>query len=182
MSEDVTKKLYLMRHAQASSSASDDKSRPLTPKGIEDAAKAGSFLKSKNYIPDLILCSPAKRTQETLAQLNKTLEVMDVQFPEILYSGTLGDYYSYIQHCDDRISSIMMIGHNPTIYGLVSKLAGDGADSAMNRLSEGYPPASISVIECSLPSWTELKPHENTLIDYANPLDFNAPSGPSKWM
>ncbi|MDH5721859.1 MAG: histidine phosphatase family protein [Alphaproteobacteria bacterium] len=181
MSGNKAKKLFLIRHAQATSAA-DDKSRPLSPKGKDDALKAGIFLKDKGYIPDQIFCSPAKRTQETLEQLNKALNVQALQFPEILYSGATGDYLDLLQNCDDTISNIMIIGHNPSIYGLASDLVGGGADSAIQRLSEGYPPASMSIIECSCENWADIQLRKNTLIDFANPLDFNAPSGPSKWM
>ena len=182
MSETKTKRLYLVRHADAASNASDDKSRPLSPKGVVDAAKAGIFLEDKRYFPSMILCSPAKRTRETWSYIKQSIGNKSTQFLDILYSGTTGDYFNLIQKSDENIHNIMIIGHNPSIYGLVSKLAEDGSDSAMQRLSQGSPPASISVIECTCEKWKDLQPHKNILLDYANPLDFNAPNGPSKWM
>lgn len=58
--------LIIVRHAKAESFGNTpDLSRPLTPRGHADANAAGAWLAAHGYRPDLVICSPAKRTRQT---------------------------------------------------------------------------------------------------------------------
>jgi phosphohistidine phosphatase len=58
--------LIIVRHAKAESfSSTPDLSRPLTPRGHADANAAGAWLAAHGYRPDLVICSPARRTRQT---------------------------------------------------------------------------------------------------------------------
>ena len=58
--------LIIVRHAKAESfSSTPDLSRPLTPRGHADANAAGAWLAMHGYRPDLVICSPARRTRQT---------------------------------------------------------------------------------------------------------------------
>ena len=58
--------LVILRHAKAERPAElADADRPLTQRGHADAAAAGAWLAARGYRPDLVLCSPAKRTRQT---------------------------------------------------------------------------------------------------------------------
>ena len=66
--------------------------------------------------PDLILCSPAKRTRETLAEIlpalpNKPRAV----YVDALYSAP-GDYAEIIADNGDDAERLLVVGHNPTIH------------------------------------------------------------------
>ncbi len=102
--------------------------------------------------------------------------------PDILYSGSVGDYLYEIQKCDDQYQNILLIAHNPSIYELIILLAAQGSDSVMQRLTEGYSPATLSVIDCVCESWANIQPAENTLSTLTNPMDYNAPARPTRWM
>src|SRR3954466_4754929 len=61
--------LALLRHAKSSWDASDieDVERPLNERGRTAVPVMGEVLKELKFAPQLVLCSPAKRTRETLA-------------------------------------------------------------------------------------------------------------------
>lgn len=182
-SEFEGKRLFLLRHAMALSQASDgDSSRALAPKGIEDAQALGRMMAHKGYVPDVVLCSSAVRTRQTLAGAFPDLDMAKVQFIDILYNGSVGDYLYEIQKIDDVHQNILMIAHNPCIYELVILLAAQGSDSVMQRLSEGYNPASLSVIHCACGKWADIQPAVNELDSLSNPMDYNAPARPTRWM
>lgn len=176
------KRLFLLRHALALSDASSDEMRALSPQGKEDAHALGKKMQERGFTPDIILCSPALRTRQTLEAVQETIGVEQVTFKDVLYSGATGDYFAAIQEVKDEAQNILIVGHNPTIYQLAVMLANDGAESLIQRLSEGYHPATLSVFECETSTWKDLQPVDNTLTFYESPIDYNAPARPTRWM
>ncbi|MGH1402695.1 MAG: SixA phosphatase family protein [Alphaproteobacteria bacterium] len=177
------KRLFLLRHAMASSEHSgDDNTRPLAPQGTQDAMALGRYMQHHDFTPDLILCSSARRTRETLDGLSKTLSLETVNFIDILYSGSTGDYLYEIQKADNKHNNILMIAHNPCIYELIRLLAAQGEEHTQQRLMEGYAPATLSVIHCRSSNWSTIQPVENALAHIASPIDYNAPARPTRWM
>lgn len=176
------KKLYLLRHAAALSTASGrDKDRALAPKGKEDAAALGRMMKDVGYAPSYALCSPARRTKETLESLKASLDIAAIHYPDVLYNASAGDLFTKIQSAPDAQNEILLIAHNPGIHQLAVLLAGQGASSLRQRLAAGYNPATMSVITCACEHWADLKPGENTLSALLDPLDYNAPARPTRW-
>lgn len=58
--------IVLLRHAKAEQpTGASDLDRPLTARGHADAAAAGAWLAHGGYLPDTVICSPAKRTRQT---------------------------------------------------------------------------------------------------------------------
>ena len=68
--------------------ASTTKRRVLAPRGREDAARIGRFLNEEVYVADLVLCSTAARTRETLELVLPQLNAKPaVQYLDELYHG-----------------------------------------------------------------------------------------------
>lgn len=63
----TTRTLFLLRHAKASRDDAmlDDFDRPLTERGIEDAALMGQLIADRGWWPARALVSPAMRTRQT---------------------------------------------------------------------------------------------------------------------
>ena len=183
MTLQIKKRLFLLRHAMACSAlSSGDKMRALTPKGKEDAKALGNYMISNGFIPDIVLCSPARRTHKTLECLQSSLELSNICTPNILYSGSAKDYLHEIRKCDDENQNILIIAHNPGIYELIMLLTAQGSDSLMQRITEGYPPTSLSVIECVCDKWEDIKSAENMIVTLVNPMDYNSAPRPTRWM
>lgn len=178
------KRLFILRHALAlpSSAAIKDFDRALAPQGLEDAKALGIFMATREFTPDLALCSPAKRTRQTLESIKNSINIPDTQFPEILYSGSVGDYLFEVQQIDNSVKTILVVAHNPAIYELAFLLSGRGIDSHMQRLADGYKPATLAVLNCPDEDWAELQPAACELADISDPLDYNAPHRPTRWM
>ena len=177
------KRLFLVRHAQAlNNSDSGDSGRSLSSKGKDDAVALGKTMQGNDYIPDVILCSPALRTRQTLEGVQCSIKQDNSHFIDILYNGSTGDYLYEIQKVSDAYNNILFIAHNPCIYELVILLAAQGDDSEFQRLGEGYSPASFSVISCKAENWKDIQPAENTIKVLLNPMDYNAPARPTRWM
>ena len=67
----MKRRIYLFRHGKSSwgGSAREDKDRDLNPRGRKAAEKMGEWCAENGVAPDLVLCSTATRTRETLARL-----------------------------------------------------------------------------------------------------------------
>src|SRR5262249_41406064 len=60
--------LMLLRHAKSSwdDGSLEDFDRPLAPRGEAAAPRMGAYMAAHDLAPQLILCSPAVRTRQTL--------------------------------------------------------------------------------------------------------------------
>ncbi len=87
--------LILMRHAETESGASyaEDSLRPLTENGRNIQSLVGQNMRNLNIHPDLVLCSPRLRAQQT-AEI--TVDELEVD-PVIEIEQTLDGGYSVEQ-------------------------------------------------------------------------------------
>lgn len=158
-------RLYLLRHAQAGSSFStDDKDRPLTPHGIRQAQSLAFDLKDIQKT----LCSCAKRTQMTaqsIKDIGGNLGVIEYQ--DALYNAPAGDILNAIQSCGSE--NLFVIAHNPGIHLLARSLANSGDKSKLEKLNIFYNPATLSIFDCDIKSWSDLQPQSNRLVDLIVP-------------
>lgn len=116
-----------MRHATALEKVpgQTDLDRDLSPLGHGQALTAGLWLKEKNLVPDLIFCSPAVRTQSTLAGVLAGLGVsVPVQTERDIYHGDEEDMKHLLETIDPAVQTLLFIGHNPTIGYFAQALTG----------------------------------------------------------
>lgn len=179
------KKLLLLRHAQAlpATAAVQDFDRALSPKGKEDAQKLGEVLSGQKLTIGLIKSSSAKRTQETTACVCEGLgQQIHAEYSKSIYSAGTGELFASIQDTDDTIETLMIVGHNPTIYELVSKLAANGSNAVFDSLAHGYAPATLTIIETHCDKWADIDPDQCEAKAVFDPSDYNAPERPTRWM
>jgi phosphohistidine phosphatase len=118
--------LTLMRHAKSSwdDIALADHKRPLNRRGEKAAVLMAKRLKEEGYVPDLVLVSSARRTQQTAETMQNIYGGhLQLVTEPILYEASPADYMSVIRRVDDTVSHLMMIGHNPTIEQMASMLS-----------------------------------------------------------
>lgn len=157
------KRLFLLRHAEASMNAPSDRERPLTDHGLRQAEALGNTLRERDLLPDFVYCSPALRTRQTFERLN--LPSPASEQPERLYNAPTGDLLSFIQSTKDDVESVMVVAHNPGMHQLVVTLADMADNKAMDRLTFGYPPATLTILECPCRQWSEIQPGMNKALD-----------------
>jgi phosphohistidine phosphatase len=129
--------LVLLRHAKAAHpEAVVDLDRPLTPRGHADAAVAGGWLATIRLIPQVVMCSPSRRTRETwhgvaLALGADATGITVVYDPSIYEAGRGQPLLELVSATDPAVSSLLLIGHNPTISMLSSLLDPDAPDDGL---------------------------------------------------
>src|SRR3954469_14907701 len=120
--------LVLLRHAKAAHPEGvADLDRALTPRGHADAAVAGGWLAAKRLIPQVVMCSPSRRTRETwhgvALALGSAATAVTVVYDPILYeAGRAGSLLDLVSATDPGVSGLLLIGHDPTISMLSSLL------------------------------------------------------------
>jgi phosphohistidine phosphatase len=158
--------LFILRHAQAASPAgTEDLHRPLTAQGMADARALGKLMKAKMYKPDFVVCSPARRAQQTYRRLAEALGDMQMTSPSTVYYTTVSQLYETLKAVDGNVRNLLLISHNPSIHVLAKFLAGIGTDDSMLRLNAEYKECTLTVLQCPIDGWATLMPNENDLAD-----------------
>ncbi len=140
-------RLFLLRHAKAGWALPGvrDFDRPLDASGHADAEATGAAMRACGYIPDVTLCSNAKRARETLEDIAGHTDTGRVLFFDKLYSDDAAGYLSLIREHGSN-GSVLVIGHNPMMEDLAMALSGDGDHSARATLNSGFPTSGLAVI------------------------------------
>jgi phosphohistidine phosphatase len=140
----MTRTLVILRHAKAGRPAGvADIDRPLTERGHADAAAAGAWLASRGYAPDLVLCSPAKRTRQTWHGVALALSgsrVPKVRYEDDLYYDGIDEALDLLHKVPDNVGTVLLIGHNPAVSMLSAVL-----DRPATRDSEGLRTSGLAV-------------------------------------
>ncbi|MET0640374.1 MAG: histidine phosphatase family protein [Hyphomicrobium sp.] len=165
--------LALLRHAKSSWDATDieDFDRPLNERGRSAAPVMGAALKDLNFTPELILCSPAKRTRETLALISSFVKDCEVAFDEELYLTSQDRLYGRLKAVPVGIKKVLMIGHNPGMHGLALHLAGTGDAKSLSRLEDKFPTAALALFSFEQDFWRDLLPASGRLEAFTTPRD-----------
>jgi phosphohistidine phosphatase len=141
--------IVVMRHAKAEQTGATDFERRLAERGHADAAEAGRWLAAQGVEPELALVSAAVRTQETWEALAEGAGWdLDPELDEGLYSAGTQTALDLVRDVDEGITSVIVVGHNPTMASLVAILDdGEGDDEAGNALALGFPTSAVTVFE-----------------------------------
>lgn len=154
------RKLTLLRHAKSSWSdrAKADIDRPLSARGRRGALKIGTYIEKNKIFPDLILCSPSRRTRETLAQIDPFLpDGTEVKIEKSIYSaGTGSGLIAYLKSSAIEEVHVMIIGHNPTMQQMALDLAERTADNGYDLIERKYPTGALTQIKFDIDDWRDL--------------------------
>ena len=165
-------RLLLLRHAKSAHPTNvEDFDRPLNEEGKQATCLIGCFLLKHAFDPVLVLCSTARRAQETLECL---LAEMD-RHPQVshvaeLYLAEVGKLLQIIL-VQPSISPLMIVGHNPGLHELGASLLADKSTSEANRFLHKFPTAAFAAFDFDINSWNELKPGTARLVRYVRPKE-----------
>ena len=163
------KTLLLLRHSKAGVGA-PDRDRGLTGRGRRQAAAAGRYLAAEGLLPDLVLCSDARRTRETLDGLGLG-GAAAVHLAPDLYDGHVPELLALVRGIEDRsVSRVLVIGHNPTISDAGHLLAREGDSASLSRLALGMPTSGLAVLKFDAADWNALA--AGTLTRLVRPADY----------
>jgi len=119
------KTLYIIRHGKSAwdNPSIKDHDRTLLQEGIERTNKVAKFLASRNIMPDLIVSSSATRAFETAKILAHELHYSedDIRVETDIYDQGTAYLMELLYGLPNEISSVMLIGHNPTFTHFANK-------------------------------------------------------------
>lgn len=165
-------KLMLFRHAKSSWATPDlaDFERPLARRGEKAAPRMGLLIKEQGLLPDLVFCSPATRTRQTLVLALKAMKAEPkVIFDESFYLGQPSAILSRLCAVKSHPQTIMVVGHNPGIHELALELVGNSGRGEVSRLFGKFPTASLAVIQFACKSWSDIQRCQGELALYVTP-------------
>ena len=169
------KQVMVMRHADAewSGAAKGDHARHLSDKGRADAKAMGDFMAASGMAPDVVYCSSAQRTRETLDLILPALkeksqqespEKPQVLLEEGLYNADEPALLNFVLSGPPEADSLLLLAHNPGVHGFALGLLSEvEAGVGAHALSEGYPPGTLSVFSFDVESWADVAPHTGAL-------------------
>lgn len=170
------KLLYLLRHAKSSwdDPDLDDFERPLNKRGRKSAKAMAAFFGETGLAPDRILCSPAKRTRETLKHLMPVLGSAPAQFDRRIYEASYQTLLLCLADLPAEVNSALLIGHNPGLERLALYLMSDqGHGPGAARLMDKYPTGSLAMLTAPSAEWSDLKVGSCRLDDFVRPADLD---------
>lgn len=160
--------LYLLRHAKSSwdEPGLADHERPLAPRGRRDAKRIAEHLRTLGRRPELVLCSSAVRTRETLELLRPAVGNAELEVEDGLYAASFDGLLARVREVPETVSSVMLIGHNPGLHELGMALSAAGDE--LERLVEKFPTAALATLAIEK-TWSQLGPTDATLAAYVVP-------------
>lgn len=146
------RELILLRHAHAepASTGQADLDRPLSPEGLAEAEAAGRWLAAQGLVPDCVLCSPARRTRETLEAVLGVIGYVEQRLEDAMLDATSGTLAS-LADSHREAERLLLVGHNPGLEQLAALMhSGQSGDH------RGMPPGGIAVL--TLPAEAAIEP------------------------
>jgi len=172
------KRLHLLRHAKSSwdDPGLEDHDRPLAPRGHRAAAAMAGHLAARELRPDLVLCSTARRTRETLDYLIPLLDSLTVRFERSIYVFDAAQLLKRIRLVPEHVDDLLVVGHNPALADLAGALTDSqpeqGREARMlARMREKFPTAAFASIELTVASWANVGRNGGHLVHYQRPKD-----------
>lgn len=150
------RRITLIRHAKAEDDGmTADHLRPLNPRGREDAAALGSWMKAQGALPELIICSTALRTRQTLEGLG--LGNVATVLSDKAYLASAGELLALLQGVDDAVGHVAILAHNPGLHQLAAMLPGSYASADdEQRLMLKFPTCAYASYAVSATDWPSL--------------------------
>jgi phosphohistidine phosphatase len=159
-----SRRLVLLRHAKSSwaDAGLADIDRPLSSRGRGAAALVGRYIRDHRIKPQLVLCSPAARTRQTLERLRLDPGVV-VAVEDELYGAGAPELLGRLRRIATTVGTVLLIGHNPGIHDLAVSLARDPSGLG------SFPTAALADLEILEGTWDQLGPGRAALHAFVLP-------------
>ena len=168
--------LYLLRHAKSAwdDPSLDDHERPLAPRGRKAARLLARHFRELDADPELILCSTAQRTRETLDMvLSGVAATPIIAIERGLYLAGAESMLDRLRDIDAGVKRAMIIGHNPGLHELAVTLAQKGPVRLTSALARKFSTGALATFSVDT-SWRELDPSACRLDAFVIPAELEA--------
>ncbi len=164
----MSRRLLLIRHAKSSWDFPhlDDHERPLAARGEKAAPlmaqQHGALIQSIEHF----YCSTAVRAQQTLQLLlgSSLLPSSLVTCSDNWYSFEADQVMKHIQTIPEHLNRVAIIGHNPALTELISRLS--GADVG------NLPTAGMALIQLDCDNWQSIADAKGKLLLFVSPKSY----------
>jgi phosphohistidine phosphatase len=117
-------------------------------------------VKKAGYVPQLLVASPALRTESTANIFAEHLSLRQPVTNSAIYEGSYRILLDIINAFNDEQDFIGIVGHNPDISDLLTCLTGE---------VKGVPPCATAVINFEFDDWRLISANTGTLLWYSTP-------------
>lgn len=167
--------VLILRHAKSAwgQPGIDDHERPLNRRGERAAEAMAEHIVRHAPRPDLILCSTAVRTRQTLAPLVHRLSAPapPIALEKSLYLASEETLLERLRALPDNVGTVLMIGHNEGIGELADALAGGGRPGDLAALHAKYPTGALATLRVPDGPWRDLAEGSGELLAFIRPRD-----------
>jgi phosphohistidine phosphatase len=148
-----------------------DHARPLARRGQRAAEALAAHVGMVRPAPALVLCSTARRAQETLEPIRVRLPATtDVLIEDDLYGATAPMMLARLRRVPDGTPTVLLVGHNPGLEDLVRGLGREGDPALIARVRAKYPTGALATLAFAGP-WKDVGSAPATLEAFVVPAD-----------
>lgn len=150
----------LLRHAKSSwaDATLEDHDRPIQDKGRGRARNLASWLDDRALGADLVLCSTALRTRQTLDIVLPVLGNPEVRFEPSIYEADAETLLALLHAVGEEHERVLLVGHDPGLQLLAIRLAMTATGDALERLKRKYPTSAFALLSFGDANWAGLAP------------------------
>ncbi|MER7958101.1 MULTISPECIES: histidine phosphatase family protein [unclassified Streptomyces] len=164
------RRLVVLRHAKSAwPEGVPDHDRPLGPRGLRDAPAAGRWLVGADCLPELVLCSTARRARSTWGLAAAEMDgTPPTRHDARIYAADSHSLLDVVREVPGDVGTLLLVGHNPGLQDLVLRLAGEALDDMLQRVEVKFPTSAIAVLS-RRGAWADFAPGTALLTDLAVP-------------
>jgi len=161
----------LYRHAKSNwdDPALEDFDRGLSKRGQRSAPQLGAFMRQENLQPDLVICSPSRRTRDTFDLTFSDHDTPASRFDDRLYHASSATMLDLLRNLPGEVRHVMILGHNPGLHALALDLFSHGESDAVEAICRKFPTCGLAVIDIELEDWRALGVGEGNLRLFMTP-------------
>jgi len=174
------KQLVVLRHAKTEpgGGATRDIERVLLERGRRDAAAMAQYFKAQGHGCDLVLCSNAARTRETLSIFQPiACARAPVEVRGDLYLAEAAEMLALMRSLDDDVQSVLIVCHNPGAAELVQMMSHSPRnvreEDRHTRMRAKFATCSLAVIDLDIDHWQDARMQKGVLADFMRPRDLD---------
>ena len=177
VASEESRTLLLLRHAKSAWPDVVDHERPLAPRGQRDARIMGHWLLATCHIPDLVMCSTARRASQTWQLVRSALgSVPSTVFDDRVYEAGAAQLLDVIRRTPTPVRALLVVGHDPALPELARTLAAATTGVAVDRMRAKFPTAAIAAFEFR-GQWRQLTPGVARLACFVTPRELREAAG-----
>ncbi len=172
--DDDTRRLVLLRHAKSSWQTADieDHDRPLNRRGERAGTLLAAYFATRGGF-ELILCSSARRTQQTLDRIRPAFSPSpEILIEDGLYLASAATLLKRIIAVPDEVRNLLVIAHNPGTQELAERLAAHSTPKLRARLSGKFPTGAAASYRIAGP-WRGMTDASIFLTELVTPADLS---------